>query len=140
MPSPVPYRIRLPPPIRINQLRHHQIAIAHAVRVRHRQRVPLHRLDRAPHVDDLHAAFEQLRRFGGQVVRHARQRRAVRLVDVDALDGAAQTQTVVRGFCARRRAPDRVVEDEDAGGAGAARLVRVTGRLGSCIYLGRRTA
>lgn len=61
------------------------------MRVGHGERVALHRLDGAPDVDDLDAALEKLGGLlGREVVRHAGQRRRVRLVNVHALNGTAQ--------------------------------------------------
>jgi len=125
MPRIVLHIQRLPPAVRIDQRRRHQALFLDALRLGDGQRVALHGLDRAPHVDDLHAAPEQPVRLVGQMVRHARERRLVRLVDVHALHGAAQAlpALLVRqvGLAGRVGGlpPDRVVEDEDAGGAGA---------------------
>lgn len=41
----------------------HELFLTDAARVRDGQGVPLHRADRPPDVDDLHTAFEQLRRL-----------------------------------------------------------------------------
>ena len=49
----------------------------------------------------------------------------VGLVDVDALDGAAEGLEVVGRVVFGRLAADGVVEDEDFGGAGAGRMILV---------------
>lgn len=109
-----------------------EVVLADRVRVRDRQRVPLHRRDRPPHVDDLHPALEQLRGLlRRQVVRHARQRRRVRLVDVHAVHRPAQGYAaVLAGPLVRGLAADRVVEDEDLGRAGA----KICPRLAASSY------
>lgn len=111
------HRQRLAPAIRVDQLNHYQPVIADAVRFCYSQRVALDGLDGTPDVDDLHAAFEQLLRFVGEVVRHTRQCCGVGLVNVHALHWAPEG--FISTACARLLAADGVIEDEDAGGAGA---------------------
>lgn len=91
MPWIILHRIRLPPPRRINQLYHDQTFIIHAICFCNGERIPLHRLDWSPYVDDLHPAFYKLLRIFGEVVRDAGQGRAIRLIDVHALNRAAET-------------------------------------------------
>lgn len=101
----------------------HELVLADAVGVGDGERVALDGLDGPPHVDDLHAALEELGGLlGGEVVGHAGERGRVRLVDVDALDRAAQSGGGVglRAVAAvLGLAADGVVEDEDLGRAGA---------------------
>jgi len=72
-------------------------------------------------VDDLEAVLEELFGFVGEVVRHAGKRSSVGLVDVHTADRATQRGGGVGGaFADVLGLPtDGVVEDEDAGGAGA---------------------
>jgi hypothetical protein len=70
------------------------------------------------HVDDLEAPREKVPGVVGDMARDARDRRAVRLVDVHAAHGAAERR--LRRVGVLGRAPDRVVEDEYARGACAA--------------------
>lgn len=101
----------------------HELVLADAAGVGDGEGVPLDAADGPPHVDDLHAALEELGGLlGGQVVRHARERGRVRLVDVHALHGAAEGGRGRRGggvALVLGLAADRVVEDDDLGGAGA---------------------
>lgn len=111
--------------IRIDEADGHEVGLGHRRGVGHGQGVPKHGLDGPPDVDDLHAAPEERVGFLGQVVRHPGQRRAVRLVDVHALDGAADWGWCGAGgggfrlFAVGPRvgyfASDGVVEDEDLG-------------------------
>ena len=118
----------LPDAIRIDQLHRQEVFIRHGRSVRDTKRVFADGLDGTPDVDDLVAAFEEAVRVGGEVVADAVGTGFVGLVDVDALDGAAEGLrlvgrvggAVVGGFAA-----DGVVEDEDLGGAGAARTMSV---------------
>ena len=68
-------------------------------------------------------AFEKTLGFVGEVVLDALGTGFVRLVDVDALDGAAEGLGGVCWVFVRGRAANGVVEDEDFGGAGAGRKV-----------------
>lgn len=117
------HRERLALARRVDEPDGHELVLAYAVRVGDGERVALHGLDGPPHVDDLHAALEELGGLlGGEVVGHAGERRRVRLVDVDALHRAAQSSGGVRLRAVAAvfgLAADRVVEDEDLGRAGA---------------------
>lgn len=113
------HSIRLPLSVRINQLRHHEPIVADTVRLRDGKRVTLHGLDGAPHVDDLHAVLEEVLCVVGEVEWDAGLCRFVRLVDVHALYGAAEFAVGGYGLLVWGLAPDGVIEDVDAGRAGA---------------------
>lgn len=114
----VPDRERLPLAVRVDEGDGDEVGLGDRVRVGDGERVPEHRPDRPPHVDDLHAALEELGRLlGRQVVRDARERGRVRLVDVHTVHGAPPRPVAVP--LVRGLPPDRVVEDEDLGRAGA---------------------
>jgi hypothetical protein len=121
MPRIILDRIRLPLTSRVNQLRHDQPVVADAVRLRHGKRVALHGLDGAPHVNNLDAVLEEFIRGVGQVVRDAGLCGGVGLVDVDALDGAAELAVRRDAFLVGGLAADSMVEDVDTRGAGAGR-------------------
>jgi hypothetical protein len=124
----VPDAERLAPAIRVDEGDADQVPLGDGAGVGDGERVAQDRGadEGPPHVDDLDAAPEQPRGLvRGQVVRHARQRRRVRLVDVNAPDWAAEAGggrlrgvrrlvELVGGLAA-----DGVVEDEDLGCAGA---------------------
>jgi hypothetical protein len=110
------HTICLTPAIRVDQFNDHEILIVNTVRFRDSQRVSLDGLDGTPYVDDLHASLEQFVCFVGEMVRYARQRSCIRLVDVHALNWAAQGEPIGILW---RWAADSVVEDKDAGCAGA---------------------
>lgn len=76
-------------------------------------------LDGSPDVDDLVAAPEEGCGFGGEMVRDSVFGRRVGLVDVYALDGAAEGGAGVCGAVVLWLTADGVVEDEDFGGAGS---------------------
>ncbi len=86
-----------------------------------------------PEVDDLVASLEEGRGFVWEVVGDAAGGCGVGLVDVDALDGAAEGHGLggVRGAgfggWGVALAADGVVEDEDFGGAGAGEIAGVRG-------------
>jgi hypothetical protein len=82
--------IRLASAVRVNQLHNHQVLVVNTASLRDGQRVALHGLDGAPDIDDLDASLEQLVRFVRKMVRHARERGGIRLVDMHTLHGAAQ--------------------------------------------------
>ena len=89
----------------------HQILLPHRAAIRDRERERLDRaVDRPPDIDDAIAALEQGVGFVGTVQTHPIGGRGGRLVDVHAGHGRA------RG--GRVRAPDGVVEEDDALGAG----------------------
>lgn len=114
------YGERLALAVRVDQADWNQIRLGDAVRVGDGERVLEDLLDRPPYVDDLVARLQQPVRFLGQVVWYSRLRRAVALVDVHAVDGAAEVDGL--GFCAalvRGCATDGVVEDEDTRCAGS---------------------
>lgn len=115
------HRVCLSLTVRIDQLDGHQLVVRDGVRFCDAQGVFEDCLDGPPDVDDLVAAFEQRFSFIGQVVGHARAAGGVGLVDVDALDGAAEGDGLGGvGFASiLRLAADGVVEDEDARCAGA---------------------
>lgn len=72
--------------------------------------------DGPPDVYYLEAAGEKLGGFEGEVLRYAGGSRGGRLVDVHALDRAAEGASGgLRWGWGRLRAADRVVEDEDFG-------------------------
>lgn len=112
----------LPDTIRVNQLHGQKVIFGHGRGVRDTERVLADGFDGAPNVDDLVAAFEEAVGVGGEVVLDAFGAGFVGLIDVDALDGAAEgwgrvgwvAEALVRGLAA-----DGVVEDEDFGGTGA---------------------
>ena len=68
-------------------------------------------------------AFEKALGFVGEVVLDALGTGFVRLVDVDALDGAAEGLGGVGWVLVWGRAADGMVKDEDFGGAGAGRTM-----------------
>ena len=121
-------RKSLPNTVRINQLHGQKVIFGHGRSVRDSERVFTDGFDGTPDVDDLVAAFEEALGLGGEVMLDALGAGFVGLVDVDALDGAAEGlqvvgwvgDTLVGGLAA-----DGVVEDEDFGGAGAERMVSV---------------
>ena len=112
----------LPDPIRINQLHGQKVVFGHRRSIGDSKRVFADGLDGTPDVDDLVAAFEEAVSVGGEVVLDALGAGFVGLVDVDALNGAAEglgsvgwvSEALVGGLAA-----DDVVKDEDLGGAGA---------------------
>ena len=114
-----PDRVRFATPIGIYEPDAHQVRVGDAPRVGDRERIFEDRLDGAPYVDDLIPRREELRGLIRQVVRHARLGGAVRLVDVNAVHRAADSTAA--GASVGGRAPDRVVEDEDARCAGSRR-------------------
>jgi hypothetical protein len=105
--------VRLASTIRVDQLHHYQVLVVDTARFRDSQGITLYRLDGAPYIDDLHTSLEKLVRLIGKMVPHARQRRRIRLVDMNALHGAAQSS--IGSICTRRCATDRVIEDENTG-------------------------
>lgn len=121
-------RKSLPDTIRINQLHGQKVIFGHGRSVRDSERIFADGFDGTPDVDDLVAAFEEALGVGGEVVPDAIRTGFVGLVDVDALNGAAEGlrvvgrvgDTLVGGLAA-----NGVVEDEDFGGAGAGRIILV---------------
>jgi hypothetical protein len=109
------HAVRLTLAIRIDQLNDHKVLIVDTVRFRDSQRVALDGLDGAPDVDDLYASLKQLVCFVGEMVRYTRQGSFIGLINVHALDWAAQVEPIRILWC---WAADSVVEDEDAGCAG----------------------
>jgi hypothetical protein len=105
--------IRLASAVRINQLHYYQVLIIDTARFRDSQGITLYSLDGAPHIYDLHTSLEKLVRLVGKMVAHARQRRRIRLVDMNTLHWAAQSSVSLS--CIGRCAADRVVEDENTG-------------------------
>ena len=105
--------------IRIDQRHGYKVVVWHRCGVGDPEWVFANRLDGTPKVDDLETAFEEALGFVGEVVLDALGTGFVRLVDVDALDGAAEGSGGVGWVLVRGRAADGVVEDEDFGGAGA---------------------
>ena len=126
-----PHRQRLPLPVRIDQRHRHQVRVRDRVRVRDGERVARDRADGPPDVDDLVAGGEELRGEVGQVVWDAGAGGGVGLVDVDAVDGAAEGDGFGRcvwiigwfvgggGALVDFGAADGMVEDVDARCAGA---------------------
>ena len=121
-------RKSLPDTVRVNQLHRQKVIFGHGRSVRDSERVFADGFDGTPDVDDLVAAFEEALGVGGEVVLDALGAGFVGLVDVDALNGAAEGfgvvgrvgDTLVGGLAA-----DGVVEDEDFGGAGTRRMMSV---------------
>jgi hypothetical protein len=107
--------IRLSSSIRVYQRHDHKTLIIHATRLRHGQRIALHGFDGTPYVDDLHAATEKPLSVFREMLRHAVQRGGVRLVDVHALDWAAELLLCGGSSGVSGLAADRVVENVDAG-------------------------
>lgn len=114
-------RKRLPNTIRIDQLHGQKVLVGHGRSVRDSERVFANGFDRTPDVDDLVAAFEKALGVGGEVVLNALGAGFVGLVDMDALDGAAEGLGRVGEALVVGLAADGVVEDEDWRGAGAGR-------------------
>lgn len=115
----MPHGIRLPPSVRINQLRDNEVRVRHGSGLGNGQRVPLNRPDGPPHVDDLHAALEEGICLVREVVPYAREGRVVGLVDMDALDWTAGGAVFV---LAGGMAANGVVEDEDFRRAGSSAM------------------
>lgn len=106
-------------PVRVYKTDGHKVAIRNRVRIRHSQWIFQNRLDRTPDVDDLVSALEKLGCFVWQMVGDSVLGGSVGLIDVHALYGSAQADT--DGSVGWGSA-DCVVEDEDAGGTGAAQV------------------
>ena len=115
----------LPDTVRINQLHGQKVIFGHGRSVHDSERVFADSFDGTPDVDDLVAAFEEALGVGGEVVLDALGASFVGLVDVDALDRAAEGLEAVGRVVFGRLAADGVVEDEDFGGAGAGRMILV---------------
>lgn len=113
------HRIRLTLSVRINQLCNNEAIIADAVRLCNCKRITLHGLDGSPHVDNLYAVLEELFGVFREVVRDSRFGGSVRLIDMHALDGAAETTSCVDNFLVGRLTADGMVEDENARGTSA---------------------
>lgn len=120
-------RKSLPDTIRIDQLHGQKVLFGHGRGVRDAERVFADGLDGTPDVDDLVAAFEEALGVGGEVVLDALGAGFVGLVDVDALDGAAEGFGRVGDALVGGLAADGMVEDEDFGGAGAGKIEVSTG-------------
>ena len=125
-----PDRKSLADTIRVNQLHSQEVVVRHGSGIRDPEWVFADGLDGTPDVDDLIATFEEALSVGGKVVLDAFGAGFVGLINVDALDGAAEYfggagLALVGGLAA-----DGVVEDEDLGGAGAGRMVLIS-RLGT---------
>ena len=118
-------RKSLPDTIRINQLHGQKVIFGHGRSVRDSERIFADGFDGTPDVDDLVAAFEEALGVGGEVVLDALRTGFVGLVDVDALNGAAEGVGRVGDTLVGGLAADGVVEDEDFGGAGAGRIILV---------------
>lgn len=112
------HTIRLTLAVRVYQLNHLQTIVADAIRFRNSQWISQHGLDGPPHIDDLHSVLEKLFGFLGEVVWDARLCGRVGLIDVHALNWAANT-FVGAQFNVGRCPANCMVEDEDAGCAGA---------------------
>jgi hypothetical protein len=121
MPRIILHAIRLTPAIRVDQLNDHKVLIIDTVRFCDSQRITLDGLNGAPDVDNLHASSKQFVCFVGKMVRYTRQRSFIGLIDVHALDWAAQVESIRILWC---WAADCVVEDEDAGCAGTEKSER----------------
>lgn len=117
----MPNCICFAPSVRVNELNHFKIRIWHGTGFGNSQGVSLDHLDGPPHVDDLHAALEELVSLVGEVMGHAGESCAVGLVDVDALDWTSECAAL--GVVVWRLVTDSVVEDEDSRGAGAAQMI-----------------
>lgn len=129
--------------VRVDEGHGQEVRFRHRGGVRDGEGVLKDRLDGPPDVDDLVAAFEGEGRFiGGEVVVDALGAGGVGLVDVDALDGAAEGGAAAGwvGGC-WLGAADGVVEDQDFGGAGAGggrmvvSLLHIRGFLCSMVSL-----
>ena len=118
-----PNRTSLPNTIRVDQRHGQKVVIWHRRSIGDSEWVFANCLDGTPNVDDLITAFEKALGFVGEVVLDALRTGFVRLVNVDALNGAAEGLGGVGWILVRGRAADGVVEDEDFGGAGAGRTV-----------------
>ena len=116
----------LPNAIRIDQLHGQEVLVGDGCGVSNAERVFADGFDGAPDVDDLVAAFKEAVGLGGEVVSDALGAGFIGLVDMDALDRAAEGvgDGLVGGWAA-----DGVVEDEDLGSAGAGRVVNVSMRF-----------
>ena len=114
---------RLALAVRVDQADGDEVRFGHGVRVRDGEWVLEDLLDGPPDVDDLVTGGEEGVGVGGEVVRDAVAGGVVGLVNVDTVDGAAEH--VCWGALVLGRAPDGVVEYEDAGGAGAEGCIRI---------------
>lgn len=101
----------LPLAVRVDQLDRNEVRLRDGVGVCHGERVLEDGADRAPDVHNLVPVLQKLGRVVGEVVADAVGSCWVGLVDVDALDGAAEG---ILGAGVAGRAADGVVEDEDA--------------------------
>jgi hypothetical protein len=106
-------RIRLASPIRVDQFYHHQVLVINTTRLRYGKRITLHGLDGAPHINDLYTTLKKLFRLIGKMVPHARQRRRIRLVNMNTLNRAAHSEFSLR--CTGRCTANSVIEDENTG-------------------------
>ena len=105
-------------PIRIDQLGDYQAVIAHAVCLCNGKRITLNGLDGSPNIDDLNAVLQQLVGILGEVVRDAGLCGGIRLINVYALDRAAESLRCVDLVLPRGLATNGVVENKYAGCAG----------------------
>lgn len=87
--------------------------------IRHSQWILQDGLDRTPDVDNLVSAFEKLGCLVWEMVGDSALRRGVGLIDVYALDRSAPGKDGSVGLATA----DSVVEDEDAGGSRAIRVI-----------------
>lgn len=104
--------VRLTPTGRVDELSDDKVFVRDGVGLGDGERVAENLLNGTPDVDDLHAALEELLRFVRQVVRNAGETGRVRLVDVDASDGTAETGVAGAGSLGGLAA-DGMIEDED---------------------------
>jgi hypothetical protein len=103
--------IRLTLTIGIDQSDWDEVVIGHGMRVCYGERILQNRFYGPPDVYDLIPSFEEFFCFVGEMVCDAVLGCGVGLVDVDALDWAAELISACASDC--------VVEDEDSGAAGA---------------------
>lgn len=116
-------RARLSLSIRVYKFNRYQIRVLDGIGRSDAQGVFENGLDGSPDVDDLITTFEERGCLGWKVVSYALWTSGVGLVDVNSLDGTAETDwfsgicgfAVVDGLVSA----DGVVEDEDFGGSGA---------------------
>lgn len=101
---------------RVNKTTNYKIGLLHGISLSDRKRVPLDGLDGSPDVDDLHTTFDQLICLVWQMVRDARERRFVRLINMYLLNRATNSRLI---GCSSTTATDSVIENEDAICAGS---------------------
>ena len=100
----------------------HKVRVGHRVCVCDSKGIFEDTLDGAPHVDDLVARLEELVGIVGQMVGDAAACGGIGLVNVHPSDRTASQVRIVA--LVLLGTADGVVEDEDAGGAGARRQSR----------------